>query len=64
MRRVALGLLILLIALLLVYRFAMPFTPAWIDLLLIGLCVAFLLVVRVTMDKGKEDAKPTSGPQR
>lgn len=63
MRRIALALLFVLIAVLLAYRVAMPFTPLWIDLAFIGLCAVFLLVARVITrrrESKKVEQKPSS----
>jgi membrane protein implicated in regulation of membrane protease activity len=55
MRQLGIALLILLAVALIAYRALMPFTPAWIDIAFIGVCVVFLILMRLAVRNNTND---------
>lgn len=55
MRRVGIALFILLVAALVVYKVATPFTSAWVDIAFIGACVILLVLMRLVVKNAAPD---------
>lgn len=55
MRQVGIGLFILVAIALIAYRVFMPFTPGWVDVVFIGVCILFLILMRLVKRSDASD---------